>query len=187
MYFRDYDQFTNQLVERVCLNSSIAWRTSLEETPVSHYANKLRMIRTAILAIDPELELSDPLMVITFLHGLGPNHGTFRNNLDASREERPINIDFEELIQEAIEKEAGQRKEDETDQRNGDFTAIRGPLNGKIIVEVDYCDHCRIPFHSTTNCSELHPGLRSEQTRKRRRDGREMTFDEMIGYRHAAV
>ncbi|KAG9679229.1 hypothetical protein KCU95_g15774, partial [Aureobasidium melanogenum] len=157
------------------------------DSSVSLCANELRMIRTAILAIDPKLELSNRLMVVTFLHGLGPNYGTFRYNLDASLEERPINIDFEELIQEAIEKEAGQRKEDETDQRNGDFTAIQGPANGKIIVEVDYCDHCRIPFHSTTNCFELHPGLRSEQTRKRRCDGRKMTIDEMIGYRYAAV
>lgn len=124
---------------------------------------------------------------MTFLHGLGPNYGTFRINLDASRDERPINIDLEDLIQEAIEEEACQQKEDETDGRNGDFTATRGPANGKIIVEVDYCNHCRTPFHSTTNCFELHHELRSEQTRKRRRDGREMTFDEMKGYRYAAV
>lgn len=28
------DHFTNQLAERVCLSSPIAWRTSLEETPL---------------------------------------------------------------------------------------------------------------------------------------------------------
>jgi hypothetical protein len=145
------------------------------------------MIRTAILAVDPKLVLSNRLVVMTFLSGLEPGYGTFRNNLEASRSECPINIPLEELIQEAIEEEACQQMEDETDQRNGDFTPISAPANGKIIVEVDYCAHCRIPYHSTANYFKLHPELRREQTRKRRRNGREKTLEEMIGYRYAAV
>lgn len=144
------------------------------------------MIRTAILAIDAELVLPNRLMVMTFLNGLGPSYTTFENNLMASRSERPINIPLEELIQEAIKEETWQQREDETDQRNGDFTPIRAPANGKIIVEVDYCDHCRIPFHSTVNCFKLHPELRREQSRKRRRNGRERTLEEMIGYRYGS-
>lgn len=54
------------------------------------------MIRTAILTIDSKLVLSNCLMIMTFLHGLGPNYGTFENNLMASCSERPINIPLED-------------------------------------------------------------------------------------------
>lgn len=117
---------------------------------------------------------------MTFLLGLRPNFGTFISNLMASRSERPSNIPLEQLIKEAAIEEAHQEREDEMDQQDRAYTTIRGPINGKIIVEVDYCDHCKIPYHSTTNCFKLHPELKEGQIHKRRRNGREMQLEEKI-------
>src|SRR3981189_1025642 len=138
---------------------------------VNEYQEKFRKIRTDFSTLSAKITFPECYIVQKFLLGLGPTYSSFQTSFNQNHKVLPTDeeegqagaegITFDEVVAKVLDEEKRMAL-------SGSTIAFIANTNERAIT-IRHCTHCNKDYHDSATCWKLHPELRRDNDKKRRK------------------